>query len=193
MFIVHGCILRTVTILMLLLGTLSVGQPDKPQAMNLATWLKHVATEWDKELCEKSGGCECQGDDHPNFPFGIPEITAADRCQPEHAFDKETCLRALASGLFHMEVFVKYIEQTLVSEQPPTYSWITAKHLANTLKSLMEDPETVTYPDEQVKDSYSQMLASYTDFRTVVIKHLILQGYISLLENIRNLYTYMEA
>uniref|UniRef100_A0A670IA31 Interleukin-6 n=1 Tax=Podarcis muralis TaxID=64176 RepID=A0A670IA31_PODMU len=146
-------------------------------SMNLATWLKHVATEWDKELCEKSGGCECQGDDHPNFPFGIPEITAADRCQPEHAFDKETCLRALASGLFHMEVFVKYIEQTLVSERPPTYSWITAKHLANTLKSLMEDPETVTYPDAQVKDSYSQMLASYTDFRTVVIKHLILQGY----------------
>ncbi|KAL8165296.1 UNVERIFIED_CONTAM: hypothetical protein K2H54_038712 [Gekko kuhli] len=97
--------------------------------------------------------------------------------------EEERCLRGISDGLYAYQAFLEYIEETFISkEQETAFIWTHTKHLANTLKSMMNTPDIVNTPNPAIKEALSTQLRVHTGWNRKVIHYLILQNYISFME-----------
>ncbi|XP_054846912.1 interleukin-6 [Eublepharis macularius] len=148
----------------------------------LAIALRRKAVSWKTELCKEQTLCKNNTEIIPQNNLRFPKITTEDECPP-HGSNKERCLRGLSSGLYAYQAFLEYIENTFISkEQETAFIWQSTKHLANTLKSMMNAPDTVTMPDPITKEALSTQLGMQTGWNRKVVHYLILQDYISFME-----------
>nr|XP_056713061.1 interleukin-6 [Euleptes europaea] len=147
----------------------------------LALELRRKAFACKAELCKEQTICK-NNTEIPRNNLCFPKLTVEDGCPP-HRFDKERCLRGISSGLYAYQAFLEYIEETFTSkEQEAAFIWMRTKHLANTLKSMMDTPDTVTIPNLFTKEALSTQLRVQTGWNRNVIHYLILQDYISFME-----------
>ncbi|XP_015273481.1 PREDICTED: interleukin-6 [Gekko japonicus] len=148
----------------------------------LAIMLRRKAFTWKEELCKEQTICKNNTEIILQNNLHFPKISVEDECPPRK-FNKERCLRGISDGLYVYQAFLEYIEETFVSkEQETAFIWPRTKHLANTLKSMMNTPDTVSTPNPATKEALSTQLRAHTGWNRKVIHYLILQNYISFME-----------
>ncbi|XP_066485237.1 interleukin-6 [Tiliqua scincoides] len=154
--------------------------PDRCPHIQLAHWLQGRAAAWKKELCTEQAACEGSMEMLFQNNLQLPKITK--ECF-EMEFDKEKCLRQLSSGLYAFQTYLKYIEASSTDNAQQTSAiWQSTQHLANTLKSMMNNPDTVTMPDPVAQKTLSAKLQEHTGWNATVIKQLVLQSFTSFME-----------
>ncbi|XP_060103689.1 interleukin-6 [Heteronotia binoei] len=148
----------------------------------LAIMLRRKAFTWKEELCKEQTICRNNTEIIPQNNLRFPKISVEDECPP-YGFNKERCLRGISSGLYAYQAFLEYVEKTFISkEQETAFIWPSTKNLANTLKSMMNAPDTVTMPNPVTMEALATQLGVHTGWNRKVIHYLILQDYISFME-----------
>ncbi|ETE73768.1 hypothetical protein L345_00393, partial [Ophiophagus hannah] len=92
---------------------------------------------------------------------------------------EESCLRKLSSGLYVFRTFLEYIEET--TQRSVSIS-TGAQHLAETLKSMMNNPETVSTPPPDTQKTLAAKLREQRAWNMIVTKHFILQAFTLFME-----------
>ncbi|XP_042331930.1 interleukin-6 isoform X2 [Sceloporus undulatus] len=97
--------------------------------------------------------------------------------------EQEACLRRLSSSLYAYRAYLEYIDDTFSkSEEGAGSLWPITQQLADNLKSMISDPDTVTVPPPVTQDMISAKLREQIGWNITVIKHLILQDFTSFME-----------
>nr|XP_034986197.1 interleukin-6 [Zootoca vivipara] len=143
------------------------------KCVDLARWLQGRAAGLTRELCKKEAACQGKMELALNN-LNLPKITQEDKCF-DTGFEKETCLGRLSSGLYAFGTFFEYLEEASV-ETAETFRPST-EHLANTLRSMMNNPETVTLPDPAAQKILAAKLREHRGWAVTIIKHFILQDF----------------
>ncbi|KAM6448774.1 interleukin-6 [Liasis olivaceus] len=144
----------------------------------LALWLQGNAARWNQELCKEQNACKGTMEIMVQNNLNLPKIIKEDGCyQP--GFQMETCLRRLSSGLYAFQTFLEYIEET--TQRSVSIS-SGAQHLADTLKSMMNNPETVSMPSPDTQKTLSAKLREQRGWNMIVVKHFILQDFTLFME-----------
>ncbi|XP_070584322.1 interleukin-6 [Erythrolamprus reginae] len=144
----------------------------------LALWLQGTAATWNQELCKEQNACKGTMEIMAQNNLNLPKIIKEDGCyQP--GFQKESCLRKLSSGLYAFRTFLEYVEET--TQRSVSIS-IGAQNLAETLKSMMNNPETVSMPSPDTQKILAEKLREQRAWNVIVIKHFILQDFALFME-----------
>uniref|UniRef100_A0A8D0BD95 Interleukin-6 n=1 Tax=Salvator merianae TaxID=96440 RepID=A0A8D0BD95_SALMN len=196
-----GCFCSAAAVLALLLGAEAVPLGDSsgeeelgdPQSsaspaerrqlsncMDLAHLLHERAANWNKELCQEQAVCKGSMELLLHNSLNVPKIVKEDRCH-YNEFQKEKCLGKISSGLYGFQTFLEYVEETSAGNAPhPMSILLSIQHLADTLKSMVSS--TVTLPDPAAQKVLSAKLREHRRWDATVIKHHILQGFITFME-----------
>ncbi|XP_013910174.1 PREDICTED: interleukin-6 [Thamnophis sirtalis] len=130
------------------------------------------------QLCKEQNACKGTMEIMAQNNLNLPKIIKEDGCyQP--GFQKESCLRKLSSGLYTFRTFLEYIEET--TQRSVSVS-IGAQNLAETLKSMMNNPETVSMPSPDAQKTLAAKLREQRAWNIIVIKHFILQDFTLFME-----------
>nr|XP_020637801.1 interleukin-6 [Pogona vitticeps] len=159
-----------------------VGRPPLHTSAYLAHWLWETAASWNELLCKEQDMCKGSMEIVNQNNLHLPKITPNNGCY-EPGFEKETCLRNLSSGLYKFQTYLEYIEEASIDGAHGTTSiWPSTQRLANNLRSMMNNPDTVTMPLPENQKAISAELREQRHWNATVTKHLILQGFISFME-----------
>ncbi|XP_026533820.1 interleukin-6 [Notechis scutatus] len=159
-------------------STSAAGRVQLNILTELALWLQGTAATWNQELCTEQNACKGTMEIMAQNNLNLPRIIKEDGCyQP--GFQKESCLRKLSSGLYAFRTFLEYIEET--TQRSVSIS-TGAQHLAETLKSMMNNPETVITPLPDTQKTLAAKLREQRAWNMIVTKHFILQAFTLFME-----------
>ncbi|KAM3821030.1 interleukin-6 [Vipera latastei] len=158
--------------------TSAAGRVQLNAQTELALWLQGTAARWNQELCKEQNACKGTLEIMAQNNLNLPKIIKEDGCyQP--GFQKENCLRKLSGGLYAFRIFLEYIEET--TQRSVSLSTGT-QHLAETLKSMMNNPESVSIPSPDTQKTLAAQLREQRAWNMIVIKHFILQDFTLFME-----------
>nr|XP_060638833.1 interleukin-6 [Anolis sagrei ordinatus] len=164
------------------LGDEPQGYSPRRACTGLVWGLHSTASGWKDQLCKEQNACRGSMEMLVQNNLHLPKITPEDGCSYT-GFQKETCLRRLSSGLYAYQAYLEYIDDTFSkSIQRSGSLWTRTQQLADILKSMMNNPDVVTMPPPITQDMISVKLREQKAWNVTVIKFLILQDFISLLE-----------
>ncbi|KAF2983334.1 hypothetical protein EK904_000848, partial [Melospiza melodia maxima] len=96
---------------------------------------------------------------------------------------KDKCLRKISSGLYTFQTYLKYIQETFISENQNVESLsYNTEHLAQIIKQMVINPEEVIIPDAATQESLHTKLKSTTAWTKKITIHLILRDFTSFME-----------
>ncbi|XP_015666093.1 interleukin-6 [Protobothrops mucrosquamatus] len=158
--------------------TPAAGRVQLNARTELALWLQGTAARWNQELCKEQNACKGTLEIMAQNNLNLPKIIKEDGCyQP--GFQKENCLRKLSGGLYVFRTFLEYIEET--TQRSVSIS-TGAQHLAETLKLMMNNPESVSIPSPDTQKTLAAQLREQRAWNMIVIKHFILQDFTLFME-----------
>ncbi|XP_042331929.1 interleukin-6 isoform X1 [Sceloporus undulatus] len=165
-----------------LFQTLPNGEALKRACQGLIWRLRATAARWKEQLCKEQNVCKGSMEMMVQNNLHLPKITPEDGCS-HTGFQKEACLRRLSSSLYAYRAYLEYIDDTFSkSEEGAGSLWPITQQLADNLKSMISDPDTVTVPPPVTQDMISAKLREQIGWNITVIKHLILQDFTSFME-----------
>uniref|UniRef100_A0A8C0QRP0 Interleukin-6 n=1 Tax=Chelonoidis abingdonii TaxID=106734 RepID=A0A8C0QRP0_CHEAB len=187
--------------LTLLLGTRAVPLPDSSGEEELVdaldslarssllsdceslAWLLHSkAANLKDEMCEKFTVCDNSMEMLAQNNLNLPKITEEDGCLLS-GFNEEKCLRGISSGLFTFQTYLEYVRETFISEKQKVESiYYGTKHLANTVRQMMKNPDAVIVPDPATQSTLFEKLKSNKKWIEKISTHLILRDFTSFME-----------
>ncbi|XP_066174645.1 interleukin-6 [Sylvia atricapilla] len=153
-----------------------------PDSLRLARLLHARATQLQDEMCEKFTVCQNSMEMLLHNNLNLPKVTEEDGCLLA-GFNEDKCLRKISSGLYTFQTYLKYIQETFVSENQNVESLsLSTEHLAHILRQMVIDPEEVIIPDAATQESLHTKLKSIKAWTEKITIHLILRDFTSFME-----------
>ncbi|NXO38613.1 IL6 protein, partial [Locustella ochotensis] len=135
------------------------------------------------QMCEKFTVCPNSMEMLVLNNLSLPKVTKEDGDLLTILSFQDKCLRKISSGLYTFQTYLKYIQETFISENQNVESLsLSTKHLAHTLRQMVINPEEVIIPDAATQESLYTNLKSIKDWKEKITIHLILQDFTSFME-----------
>ncbi|NWI77719.1 IL6 protein, partial [Dryoscopus gambensis] len=115
--------------------------------------------------------------------LNLPKVTKEDGFCLLKRTVEDKCLRKISSGLYTFQTYLKYVQDTFVSESQNVESLsYSTEYLARTLRQMVINPEEVIIPDAATRESLLAKLKSSKDWAEKIIIHHILRDFTSFME-----------
>ncbi|NXF01566.1 IL6 protein, partial [Smithornis capensis] len=140
------------------------------------------------QMCEKFTVCENSMEMLLQNNLNLPKVTEADGCILMCDFlaflsFQDKCLRKISSGLYTFRTYLKYVQETFISEnQNVELLSYSTEHLAHTIRQMVINPEEVIIPDAATQESLRTKLNSSKTWIEKITTHLILRDFTSFME-----------
>ncbi|RMC05109.1 hypothetical protein DUI87_18291 [Hirundo rustica rustica] len=149
-------------------------------------------------MCEKFTVCQNSMELLLYNNLNLPKVTEEDGCllagfnearnrslfwsNPVY-LGQDKCLRKISSGLYTFQTYLKYVQETFISENQNVESLsFSTEHLARTLRQMVINPEEVIIPDAATQESLHTKLKSTTAWTEKITIQLILRDFTSFME-----------
>ncbi|NXY01454.1 IL6 protein, partial [Pteruthius melanotis] len=127
-------------------------------------------------------GCLLAGFDEARKLSGLILYTLGRFCLLKRTVE-DKCLRKISSGLYAFQTYLKYIQETFISENQNVESLsYSTEHLARTIRQMVINPEEVIIPDASTQESLHTKLKSTKAWTEKITIHLILRDFTSFME-----------
>uniref|UniRef100_H0YWY1 Interleukin-6 n=1 Tax=Taeniopygia guttata TaxID=59729 RepID=H0YWY1_TAEGU len=137
-----------------------------PDCLRLARLLHARAAQLQDEMCEKFTVCQNSMEMLLHNNLNLPKVTEEDGCLLA-GFNEDKCLRKISSGLYTFQTYLKYIQETFISEN-------------QNVESLSYSTEHLAHAATQ--ESLHTELKSTKDWTEKITIHLILRYFTSFME-----------
>ncbi|NWZ67550.1 IL6 protein, partial [Acrocephalus arundinaceus] len=141
------------------------------------------------QMCEKFTVCQNSMEMLLHNNLNLPKVTEEDGCllagfnEARNRSFLDKCLRKISSGLYTFQTYLKYIQETFISENQNVESLsFSTEHLARTLRQMVISPEEVIIPDAATQESIHTKLKTTKAWTEKIIIHLILRDFTSFME-----------
>ncbi|NWV13088.1 IL6 protein, partial [Ptilonorhynchus violaceus] len=135
------------------------------------------------QMCEKFTVCENSMEMLLHNNLNLPKVTEEDGDFLTFLSFQDKCLRKISSGLYTFQTYLKYVQETFISENQNVESlYYSAQHLAQTLREMVINPEEVIIPDAATQESLHAKLKSTKAWIEKITIHLILRDFTSFME-----------
>ncbi|NWY41705.1 IL6 protein, partial [Sylvia atricapilla] len=135
------------------------------------------------QMCEKFTVCQNSMEMLLHNNLNLPKVTEEDGDFLTFLSFQDKCLRKISSGLYTFQTYLKYIQETFVSENQNVESLsLSTEHLAHILRQMVIDPEEVIIPDAATQESLHTKLKSIKAWTEKITIHLILRDFTSFME-----------
>ncbi|NXO70389.1 IL6 protein, partial [Phainopepla nitens] len=135
------------------------------------------------QMCERFAVCQNSMEMLLHNNLNLPKVTEEDGDFLTFLSFQDKCLRKISSGLYTFQTYLKYIQETFISEnqnvQLLSYS---TEHLARTIGQMVINPEEVILPDAATQESLYTKLKSTKAWTEKITIHLILRDFTSFME-----------
>ncbi|NWU00082.1 IL6 protein, partial [Urocynchramus pylzowi] len=135
------------------------------------------------QMCEKFTVCRNSMEMLLHNNLNLPKVTEEDGFCLLKRTVEDKCLRKISSGLYTFQTYLKYIQETFVSENQNVESLsYSTEHLARTIRHMVINPEEVIIPDAATQESLRTKLKSTKAWTEKITIHLILRDFTSFME-----------
>ncbi|NWI92481.1 IL6 protein, partial [Pitta sordida] len=137
------------------------------------------------QMCERFTVCENSVELLLQNNLNLPKVTEADGLtfSPFSVSFQDKCLRKISSGLYMFRTYLKYIQETFISEnQNIELISHSTEHLARTIRDMVINPEEVIIPDAATQEALRTKLKSSKAWIEKITTHLILRDFTSFME-----------
>ncbi|NXE35754.1 IL6 protein, partial [Ptilorrhoa leucosticta] len=135
------------------------------------------------QMCEKFTVCPNSMEMLLHNKLNLPKVTEEDGDFLTFLSFQDKCLRKISSGLYTFQTYLKYVQETFISENQNVESLsYSTEHLARTIRQMVINPEEVIIPDAATQESLHTKLKSTTAWTEKITIHLILRDFTSFLE-----------
>ncbi|NWT53163.1 IL6 protein, partial [Erythrocercus mccallii] len=135
------------------------------------------------QMCEKFTVCQNSMEMLLHNNLNLPKVTEEDGNFLTFLSFQDKCLRKISSSLYTFQTYLKYIQETFISENQNVESLsFSTEHLAHTLRQMVINPEEVIIPDAATQESLHTKLKSTKAWTEKITIHLILRDFTSFME-----------
>ncbi|NWX63907.1 IL6 protein, partial [Promerops cafer] len=135
------------------------------------------------QMCEKFTVCQNSMEMLLHNNLNLPKVTEEDGDFLTFLSFQDKCLRKISSGLYTFQTYLKYIQETFISENQNVESLsYSTEHLARTIRQMVINPEEVIIPDAATQESLHTKLKSTKAWTQKITIHLILRDFTSFME-----------
>ncbi|NXP64118.1 IL6 protein, partial [Chloropsis cyanopogon] len=135
------------------------------------------------QICQKFTICQNSMEMLLQNNLNLPKVTEEDGDFLTFLSFQDKCLRKISSGLYTFQTYLKYIQETFISENQKVESLsYSTEHLARTIREMVINPEEVTIPDAATQESLRTKLKSTNAWTEKITIHLILRDFTSFME-----------
>ncbi|NXT09213.1 IL6 protein, partial [Prunella fulvescens] len=135
------------------------------------------------QMCEKFTVCQNSMEMLLHNNLNLPKVTEEDGDFLTFLSFQDKCLRKISSGLYTFQTYLKYIQETFISENQNVESLsYSTEHLARTIRQMVINPEEVTIPDAATQESLHTKLKATKAWTEKITIHLILRDFTSFME-----------
>ncbi|NXV02532.1 IL6 protein, partial [Cettia cetti] len=135
------------------------------------------------QMCEKFTICQNSMEILLHNKLNLPKVTQEDGNFLTFLSFQDKCLTKISSGLYTFQTYLKYIQETFISENQNIASLsFSTEHLARTLRQMVISPEEVIIPDAATQESLHSKLKSTKAWTEKITIQLILQDFTSFME-----------
>ncbi|NXM53493.1 IL6 protein, partial [Illadopsis cleaveri] len=135
------------------------------------------------QMCEKFTVCQNSMEMLLRNNLNLPKVTEEDGDFLNFLSFQDKCLRKISSGLYTFQIYLKYIQETFISENQNVESLsFSTEHLAHILRQMVINPEEVIIPDAATQESLHTQLKSTKAWTEKITIHLILRDFTSFME-----------
>ncbi|XP_067907065.1 interleukin-6-like [Heterodontus francisci] len=150
---------------------------------SLAMEIRNTAAELrDTQLCEYFSLCDGDWSSLLSYDFDLPKLRTQDRCLKMN-FHKETCLKAIASGLQKYKPFLLLVETPIASSNDQVI-WMrsSTQRLAELVMNQVNAEFGSTDLAESELEVSASALVSRVDWNKQVNMHVILRDFTRFIE-----------
>ncbi|XP_048159509.1 interleukin-6 [Corvus hawaiiensis] len=163
-----------------------------PQSLLLARLLHARAAQLQDEVCEKFTICPNSMEMLLHNNLSLPKVTKEDGCLLA-GFDEDKCLRTISSGLYTFQTYLKYVQETFISENQNVESLsYSTERLARTIRQMVINPKEVIIPDAATQESLHTKLKSIKAWTEKITIQLILRDFTSFMEKTVRAVRYLQ-
>ncbi|XP_072366302.1 interleukin-6 [Scyliorhinus torazame] len=157
------------------------------EIQNTAAALRNI------QLCEYFRFCEGDWSSLLAHDFALPQIRAQDRCL-RNDFHKETCLKAIASGLQKYKPFLLLVETyIMISNNQVTWMRSNTQRLAElVMNQINAEFGSIDLGESELEVSASELVSS-TDWDRQVKVHVVLRDFTKFIEKTARAIRFMAA
>ncbi|NWI48382.1 IL6 protein, partial [Picathartes gymnocephalus] len=135
------------------------------------------------QMCKKFTICQNSMEMLIQNNLNLPKVTEEDGDFLTFLSFQDKCLRKISSGLYTFQTYLRYIQETFISENQNVESLsYSTEHLARTIRQMVINPEEVIIPDAPSQESLHTKLKSTEGWTEKITIHLILRDFTSFLE-----------
>ncbi|NXO88878.1 IL6 protein, partial [Certhia brachydactyla] len=135
------------------------------------------------QMCEKFTVCQNSMEMLLHNNLNLPKVTEEDSDFLTFLSFQDKCLRKISSGLYTFQTYLKYLQETFISENQNVESLsYSTEHLAHTIRQMVINPEEVVIPDAATQESLHTKLKSTKAWTEKITIHLILRDFTSFME-----------
>ncbi|NXC55890.1 IL6 protein, partial [Aleadryas rufinucha] len=135
------------------------------------------------QMCEKFTVCPNSMEMLRHNHLNLPKVTEEDGDFLTFLSLQDKCLRKISSGLYTFQTYLKYVQETFISENQNVESLsYTTEHLARTIRQMVINPEEVIIPDAPTQESLHTKLKSIKAWTEKITIQLILRDFTSFME-----------
>ncbi|NXR23147.1 IL6 protein, partial [Cinclus mexicanus] len=135
------------------------------------------------QMCEKFSVCQNSMEMLLRNNLNLPKVTEKDGDFLLFLSFQDKCLRKISSGLYAFQTYLRYIQETFISENQNVESLsYSTEHLARTIRKMVINPEEVIIPDAATQESLHRKLKSTKAWTEKITIHLILRDFTSFME-----------
>ncbi|XP_031965769.1 LOW QUALITY PROTEIN: interleukin-6 [Corvus moneduloides] len=144
------------------------------------------------QVCEKFTICPNSMEMLLHNNLSLPKVTKEDGCLLA-GFDEDKCLRTISSGLYTFQTYLKYVQETFISENQNVESLsYSTERLARTIRQMVINPEEVIIPDAATQESLHTKLKSIRAWTEKITIQLILRDFTSFMEKTVRAVRYLQ-
>ncbi|XP_020380873.2 interleukin-6-like [Rhincodon typus] len=149
----------------------------------LAMEIRNTSAELrNTQLCEFFSLCEQDWSSLLTYGFDLPQIRAQDKCLKIN-FHKETCLKAIASGLQKYKPYLLLVETSIPSSNDrATWMRSSTQQLAELIMNQLKSEFGITNLREGERQVLTSEQVPKTDWSTQVTVHVILRDFTKFIE-----------
>ncbi|NXQ64407.1 IL6 protein, partial [Anthoscopus minutus] len=135
------------------------------------------------QMCEKFTVCQNSMEMVLHNNLNLPKVTEEDGFCLLKRTVEDKCLKKISSGLYTFQTYLKYIQETFISENQNVESLsYSTEHLARTIRHMVINPEEVIIPDAATQESLHTKLKSTKAWTEKITIHLIVRDFTSFME-----------
>ncbi|KFO57314.1 Interleukin-6, partial [Corvus brachyrhynchos] len=145
------------------------------------------------QVCEKFTICPNSMEMLLHNNLSLPKVTKEDGDFLTFLSLQDKCLRTISSGLYTFQTYLKYVQETFISENQNVESLsYSTERLARTIRQMVINPEEVIIPDAATQESLHTKLKSIKAWTEKITIQLILRDFTSFMEKTVRAVRYLQ-